>query len=124
MTKCTGAAKYVLTGVIAATIFLPSAGFAQQTAASEESDEIIVTARKVTERLSAVATSIAVLDQRTLSERGLTDVASVNSVVTNFSVQQKQQPGTVFVNILRLRSEESRVGKECVSTCRSRCAPD
>src|SRR3546814_14086662 len=23
-----------------------------------------------------------------------------------------------------LRSEERRVGKECVSTCRSRCAPD
>src|SRR3546814_12641457 len=23
-----------------------------------------------------------------------------------------------------LRSEESRVGKECVSTCRSRCSPD
>src|SRR3546814_12756139 len=99
MTKCTGAAKYVLTGVIAATIFLPSAGFAQQTAASEESDEIIVTARKVTERLSDVATSIAVLDQRTLSERGLTDVASLNSVV---------------------RSEERRVGKECVRKGRSR----
>src|SRR3546814_1561024 len=88
MTKCTGAAKYVLTGVIAATIFLPSAGFAQQTAASEESDEIIVTARKVTERLSDVATSIAVLDQRTLSERGLTDVASLNSVVTNFRSEE------------------------------------
>src|SRR3546814_161063 len=27
------------------------------------------------------------------------DVASLNSVVTNFSVQQTQQPGTVFVNI-------------------------
>src|SRR3546814_11768054 len=99
MTKCTGAAKYFLTGVIAATIFLPSAGFAQQTAASEDSDEIIVTARKVTERLSDVATSIAVLDQRTLSERGLTDVASLNSVVTNFSVQHKQHTGTVFVKL-------------------------
>src|SRR3546814_15887176 len=98
MTKCTGAAKYVLTGVIAATIFLPSAGFAQQTAASEESDEIIVTARKVTERLSDVATSIAVLDQRTLSERGLTDVASP-------------------------RSEERRVGKESVSAVNSMWTP-
>src|SRR3546814_12831700 len=121
MTKCTGAAKYVLTGVIAATIFLPSAGFAQQTAASEESDEIIVTARKVTERLSDVATSIAVLDQRTLSERGLTDVASLNSVVTNFSVQPTPQPGTVFVNIL---PEARRVGTDWARTCRTRWAPN
>src|SRR3546814_12665933 len=28
-----------------------------------------------------------------------------------------------FMSILRQRSEERRVGKECVSTCRSRCSP-
>src|SRR3546814_6893979 len=30
---------------------------------------------------------------------------------------------TVPAGLPRLRSEERRVGKECVSTCRSRCAP-
>src|SRR3546814_11785430 len=98
MTKCTGAAKYVLTGVIAATIFLPPAGFAQQTAASEESDEILVTARKVPERPSDVATSIAVLHQRTLPARGLTDAAHLNSDRPNLSAHQTPPPGTAFHN--------------------------
>src|SRR3546814_15538300 len=29
----------------------------------------------------------------------------------------------IMVGSTRLRSEERRVGKECVSTCRSRCSP-
>src|SRR3546814_20866640 len=33
----------------------------------------------------------------------------------------KQKPHRHFA--LRARSEERRVGKECVSTCRSRCSP-
>src|SRR3546814_6310590 len=32
-------------------------------------------------------------------------------------------PGNVFIGRLSARSEERRVGKECVSTCRSRWSP-
>src|SRR3546814_11334726 len=33
-------------------------------------------------------------------------------------------PERLTVNTNTLRSEERRVGKECVSTCRSRCSPE
>src|SRR3546814_12975521 len=32
-------------------------------------------------------------------------------------------PRTLFLIVIVQRSEERRVGKECVSTCRSRCSP-
>src|SRR3546814_20566518 len=34
-----------------------------------------------------------------------------------------RQPGLTISDLLALRSEERRVGKECVSTCRSRGSP-
>src|SRR3546814_15608596 len=48
----------------------------------------------------------------------------VNGIVTNFQLRRgiyanAGQPGMTLVD----RSEERRVGKECVSTCRSRWSP-
>src|SRR3546814_16910692 len=40
---------------------------------------------------------------------------------------QNASNGQIYVKLApggQLRSEERRVGKECVRTCRSRCAPD
>src|SRR3546814_15155595 len=39
-------------------------------------------------------------------------------------VPTEQLDGTIQNDILKERSEERRVGKECVSTCRSRWSPD
>src|SRR3546814_15323480 len=50
-------------------------------------------------------------------------VASINNVL-----KQKEGFGGIgnvyFTNFVVQRSEERRVGKECVSTCRSRWSPD
>src|SRR3546814_14403529 len=40
-----------------------------------------------------------------------------------FTLQDMVERADVFVEQLAIRSEERRVGKECVSTCRSRWAP-
>src|SRR3546814_14318698 len=57
-------------------------------------------------------------------------VRKIRSTVTNLppSVRLRHEPGGLLKRIggiehARLRSEERRVGKECVSTCRSRWSP-
>src|SRR3546814_12225213 len=50
-------------------------------------------------------------------DMGVIDVAVINSYVIVIPVQEDGYQG-------RFRSEERRVGKECVSTCRSRWSPD
>src|SRR3546814_19280475 len=55
--------------------------------------------------------------------KDLTDAAYFNGTSLNVS-QYFRQPRTVFSEFqVKLRSEERRVGKECVSTCRSRWSP-
>src|SRR3546814_3058731 len=39
------------------------------------------------------------------------------------SPRRRLRPGRIFAHPVRIRSEERRVGKECVSTCRSRWSP-
>src|SRR3546814_1334981 len=53
------------------------------------------------------------------------DVCSSDLVIAHHEhpVQAGQADGVMGKNIRRGRSEERRVGKECVSTCRSRWSP-
>src|SRR3546814_11873852 len=43
--------------------------------------------------------------------------------VPELSVEELSRYAVPIVDFIRIRSEERRVGKECVSTCRSRWAP-
>src|SRR3546814_14765507 len=45
------------------------------------------------------------------------------SLLSRIEMRPQQMPGQAEVTVPRPRSEERRVGKECVSTCRSRWAP-
>src|SRR3546814_11785438 len=42
----------------------------------------------------------------------------------DISLLDKVGMGQAIAQVLARRSEERRVGKECASTCRSRCSPD
>src|SRR3546814_10304904 len=72
------------------------------------------------------ANTVDLLDGRTDSERGgsagISNAARerAQEMVGESVVQYEEDWRREMVN----RSEERRVGKECVSTCRSRCAPD
>src|SRR3546814_15154166 len=51
-------------------------------------------------------------------------VAPYMKPLTRMVVDYIEQEGVAVADWLALRSEERRVGKECVSTCRSRWSPD
>src|SRR3546814_11850990 len=54
------------------------------------------------------------------------DVEFARRVLTNFGILAWKEYSTSIIALVRLmvaRSEERRVGKECVSTCRSRWSP-
>src|SRR3546814_4706833 len=53
----------------------------------------------------------------------LSDVLEHTRASVFFEVLQEYAEGTSAEQIEALRSEERRVGKECVSTCRSRWSP-
>src|SRR3546814_11378483 len=56
--------------------------------------------------------------------RRVDEIAALQRDLTGESVQRLADGGCLLVGVARrLRSEERRVGKECVSTCRSRWSP-
>src|SRR3546814_18495219 len=59
------------------------------------------------------------------ADRHLFRVASISKLFTWTAVMQQVERGRIDLDadINRYRSEERRVGKECVSTCRSRWSP-
>src|SRR3546814_13474856 len=81
--------------------------FAQQAApAAREADtvhveDIVVTARRTSERLQDTPIAVSAFTAEGIARSGVTDIKGVATI----------------------RSEERRVGKECVSTCRSRWSP-
>src|SRR3546814_7743461 len=72
---------------------------AQESAAADGSQEIVVTAAGFEQRIAEAPASISILTREQLETRPFTSLEDA------------------------VRSEERRVGKECVSTCRSRWAP-
>src|SRR3546814_13385281 len=70
-------------------------------------------------RFELLDAALAVLQQRRVDEAG-PEVERVDRLRR----QTREAPGLVGVHGERaVRSEERRVGKECVSTCRSRWSP-
>src|SRR3546814_11537717 len=120
---------------------------------SPQDGEIIVTAEKGAGRaLQKVPLAIQAFDGEELKEKNITDVASLVASIPGAFEGQRQSVASRSYNLrgaggsnangdspigyyldavpfivtnfgLAPRSEERRVGKECVSTCRSRWAP-
>src|SRR3546814_15293406 len=80
--------------------------------AQETSDgEIVVTAQKREQALIDVPQSVSVVSGATLERQQAVTFQDFAKLVPGLQLEQSN------------RSEERRVGKECVSTCRSRGSP-
>jgi len=62
-------------------------------------EEIIVTARKRQERLQDVPDTIAAFTARTIQNSGIESVGDVSLMVTNFTLLDQQDAGSVLINI-------------------------
>src|SRR3546814_11646879 len=96
-----------------------SAAEAQRTAPDADAEtisstDIVVTAQKRSQTLIDVPQSVSVISGDLLEQQHATGFADYLKNVPNLQLVQGT-PGQ--------RSEERRVGKECVSTCRSRWSP-
>src|SRR3546814_19058820 len=72
--------------------------------------------------LGSATAAAKLIRQRIREETGLTASAGVsyNKFIAKLASAQNKPDGLAIIP----RSEERRVGKECVSTCRSRWSPD
>src|SRR3546814_12038833 len=68
------------------------------------------------------AGAVSVVDGVSLAPHGLPDVAMLGADIYLFSAYKTFGPHQ-GVMVIRRRSEERSVGKECVRTCRSRWSP-
>src|SRR3546814_18564279 len=71
--------------------------------------DIVVTARKREERLQDVPVAVTAITAEGLEKSHITNITDLGSQAPNVNLSS--------------RSEERRVGKECVSKCRSRWSP-
>src|SRR3546814_13800410 len=88
--------------------------------------DIVVTAQKRAERLRDVPISIGVMSGETLDRATVGGTAEALSRVAGVSTTTGLLSGATQIAIRGVtagRSEERRVGKECVSTCRARWSP-
>ncbi len=60
-------------------------------------EDIIVTAQKVSERVSKVPISIAVLDERAISDRGVIDLQRINGVTPSINVSVQGPNTSVYI---------------------------
>src|SRR3546814_14246640 len=74
------------------------------------------------DRLSRDQEDVAALYKR-LNFAGVTIVTLAEGEISELHVGLKGTMNALFLKDLAQRSEERRVGKECVSTCRSRWSP-
>src|SRR3546814_19918320 len=107
---------------------LASPAFAQDAAPSDVAggeDAIVVTAARTIRPPNALPLTIEVIDKDALDQQlaisgSVTD--AVSTLTPSFSPTRQKLSGS-GETLRGRRSEERRVGKECVSTCRSRWSP-
>src|SRR3546814_11887388 len=81
--------------------------------------EIVVTATRRSALIRDVPISISAVSQAQLERSGASEAKDIVKMVPGLAFTENSSGQAV----LAVRSEESRVGKECVSTCRSRRLP-
>src|SRR3546814_19650645 len=94
-----------LTGVAFAALTIPGAAYAQSTGSLDFDNEIVVTGERVGD----------------VGGVEVPETTKAKAVLTQEFIK-RQVPGQTVDDIIN-RSEERRVGKECVSTCRPRGSP-
>src|SRR3546814_333785 len=110
---------------------LPAANAQEQKAAAEQAArpsnaEIVVTAQRRSERLTDVPVSVTALSAETIAASGVTDTYSLQHITHGLRMERlggytpPSIRGVTAGSTSPGRSEERRVGKECVSTCISR----
>src|SRR3546814_7844862 len=102
--------------------------------------EIVVTAQKREENLQSVPLSVTAISGDDIVDKNMGDMNEVANYVPNLDVFATPSFPSIYMRGLGssynrgfeqsvailiddVRSEERRVGKECVSTCRSRWSP-
>src|SRR3546814_12715259 len=63
-------------------------------------------------------------NRKCCDNESLCAMSASDACLTRLARTRDKSPSSIFPNRLNNRSEERRVGKECVSTCRSRCSPN
>ncbi len=79
--------RSIIGGLMAATIMVPATAIAQPTTtdSAEDSNVIIVTARKVSENLQEVPTSVAVVSSETIDDLALTSVSDISKTTAGLT---------------------------------------
>ena len=95
-------------GAVAACLLPGTDALAQDTTGTAENDSnvIIVTARKVEENLQEVPISITAFTAETFTEAGLTEFADIARLTPNFDVRPRAATGNLFANVT-LRGQTS-----------------
>ena len=76
----------LLAGAGLATALSASPAFAQQAVADADGSDIVVTARRVNERLSDVPASVSVLSEATLQKTGVTKANDFAKLTPGFTI--------------------------------------
>src|SRR5262245_50813393 len=85
--------KQVALGATAMGVVMTSPAFAQdEAAAGGEADAIVVTARRVEERLQDVPISITVVNQETITQRNIVNAADLSLYTPSLSTNAKYGP--------------------------------
>lgn len=77
----------------------PAMGAPTTDSSDPVSSEILVTARKKTERTTDVPAQISVYTSEEIQRAGIDDVQAVSGQMANFSYVKTQNPGTIFLNL-------------------------
>src|SRR3546814_17462260 len=97
---------------------------AQEASTPSVLDEIVVTAQKREQSMQDVPIAISALSGATLRDTGALGMQAVAQLVPSLAVVQSDGALAQSYRVRGIgRSEERRVGKECVSTWRSRWSP-
>src|SRR3546814_21118044 len=83
--------------------------------------------RASTTTVGALRTAVTVAQAMTNQRLVLGQITALNETTSNIidstSTLLREQTGQIHQQAAASRSEERRVGEECVDTCRSRCEP-
>src|SRR3546814_13374904 len=84
-------------------------------------EEALIQIRQGTKMAGALPPNEVIMEINTCPERRYIDGKFIEEIIV---CDPSPLASRIKITVQMKRSEERLVGKECVSTCRSRCAPD